>query len=263
MQTLELEVSASPGAVAGSRADISLANHKNLGYYGELSVGTPGQRLFVLFDTGSAHSWVSSNVSGRTRSFDAERSSTYLPNPFDDAFNIHYGSGAIRGRWCTDSVTIGEISLRNYTFGLGDMTEGIDGRPFDGIIGLGFRRVRGEVKIHWKELMKTLVDSGALASPVFGFYFGDHAPGQLVLGGVDEQHVVGNFTWANVHRNCYWWGCSTPSYWGVHLDGVSLGETVVASQHRWQNVMVDSGVSCLMGPRGQVGSIAQMLNITY
>jgi len=84
--------------------------------------------------------------------------------------------------------------------------------------------------------------------PVFGFYLGNNTPGELVLGGVDPDHVVGDFTWVNV---------TDSRYWAVPLDAVKLGDFLTISLTR--AAIVDSGTSLLVGPENEVRAIAAML----
>merc|ERR1712039_387347 len=117
--------------------------------------------------------------------------------------------------------------------------------PFDGILGLGFPELAlGD----GPPVMQALVESGQLEEPVFGFYLGDSGPGELVLGGVDPNHFVGDFTWANV---------TDSNYWAVNLDAVKLGDFLTISLSK--TAVVDSGTSLLAGPQREIQAIALML----
>lgn len=43
---------------AGGIEEVFLVNHANMGYAGKVAVGTPGQEITVVFDTGSSNLWV-------------------------------------------------------------------------------------------------------------------------------------------------------------------------------------------------------------
>jgi len=171
----------------GIAQEVLLHNNRNLGYYGEIQVGDPGQAINVVFDTGSSSLWVPTPKAGKAQSFDPAKSTTYqmMTNPFQ----IAYGSGDVEGSFCRDTITIGALSLPNFTFAEVDNTTGIRGwsfMPFDGILGLGFPALSvGRVPT----VMEALVDSKQLAEPVFGFFLGDNSKGELVLGGVAPEHV--------------------------------------------------------------------------
>jgi len=135
--------------------------------------------------------------------------------------------------------------LPNFTFAVADNTTGMNG-PYDGILGLGFRTIStGGVPT----VFGALVESGQLAEPVFGFFLGSNEQaGQLVLGGVDPDHFVGDFHYVNL---------SHASYWAVTLDAVRLGaEMSLTASH---TAIVDSGTSLLVGPAREVHVLATML----
>merc|ERR1711924_3229 len=81
-----------------------------------------------------------------------------------------------------------------------------------------------------------LVDSGALAEPVFAFYLGDNQPGSLMLGGTDKSHYTGDFTYVPL---------ASEDYWSIKLDGMKVGGD---SMSDCTKAIVDSGTSLLAGP---------------
>jgi len=228
---------------------VILRNNQNMGYYGEISVGGPGQKLTVIFDTGSSSLWVPTKASGKREYYAPSLSSTYQGS--SEVFSIKYGSGDISGLFCRDTVAIGELALENFTFGAASDTSGIRNwahLPYDGILGLGFPQlsIGG-----YPTVMEALVQSGQLAEPVFGFYLGDRREGELVFGGVDPKHVASEFTFLNVTH---------PGYWAVGLDSVKVGDGMMLTAT--PVAIVDSGTSLLSGPSEEVEVVALMLGAT-
>jgi len=148
-------------------------------------------------------------------------------------------------------VALGQLKLPNFTFSEVNDTKALkifDTSKFDGVLGLGFPRLsEGGVPT----VMGALVKSGQLEEPVFGFYLASGQPGQLVLGGVDPDHYVGDFHFVNV---------SLPAYWAVHLDMVKLGG--ILNMSSTAVAIVDSGTSLLSGPERDVRVLATMLGAT-
>merc|ERR1712032_955807 len=180
------------------------------------------------------------------KTYSHDKSSTYHKN--GTVFKIQYGSGPVSGVYSSDDVTIGQLTVKDFTFAEVDNTGGLGlgyrlGR-FDGILGLGWDSISvGGVPT----IMKALVGAKQLADPVFAFYLGNLAPGELVFGGVDEKHYTGDFTFVPL---------SSETYWQVALDDVKLGGASVSST---KSAIVDSGTSLLAGPSAEVKAIADKL----
>jgi len=233
--------------LSASPEEIKITDFQNAQYYGTASVGTPPQNFNVIFDTGSANLWVPNHKVGLVgllkHKYDASKSSTYVKN--DTEFKIMYGSGPVSGVWSEDTVTMGGLPAKNQAFaqvenagGLG-LAYGIG--KFDGILGLGWDSISVDGV---KTPFHNLVDSGALAAPVFAFYLGDNQPGALMLGGVDKSHYTGEFTYVPL---------VSEDYWSIKLDDMKVGTESMSSTTK---AIVDSGTSLLAGPVDDVTKIA-------
>jgi hypothetical protein len=248
LETIHLSASRLQAKFGGEPTDIPIQDYQNAQYYGEIEVGSPGQKERVIFDTGSANLWVPNKapfLSGKNV-YNHDKSSTYHKN--GTVFKIQYGSGPVSGVYSADDVSIGNLKIQDFTFAEVDDTSGLGigyrlGK-FDGILGLGWDRISvGGVPT----VMSALVKSGQLAQPVFGFFLGNNQPGELEFGGADKKHYTGDFSYVPL---------SSETYWQVALDGVTLGSDSVSST---QKAIVDSGTSLLAGPKADVDAIAQKL----
>jgi len=234
----------------GGEQEVALTNQHDFVYYGDVEVGTPRQTFKVVFDTGSSNLWVASKPRGLqlpNRPFYKPLAShTYETT--GKPFRIEYGSGAVSGAYCRDDLALDQLKLPNFTFAEVNDTKalkGFDQDKFDGVLGLGFPRLsEGGAPT----VMGTLVKSGQLDEPVFGFYLASGQPGQLVFGGVDPDHYIGDFHFVNV---------TLPAYWAVHLDKVKLGG--VLNMSSTPVAIVDSGTSLLVGPEQEVRVLATMM----
>jgi hypothetical protein len=228
--------------------DVVIQDYQNAQYYGQISVGTPGQKENVVFDTGSANLWVpnKSPLFAGKNTYSHGKSSTYQKN--GTVFKIQYGSGPVSGVYSADSVNIGPFALKDFTFAEVDDTSGLGlgyrlGK-FDGILGLAWDTISVG---HVPTIMNKLVGSGQLPQPVFGFYLGNNQPGELVFGGVDSKHYTGDFHYVPL---------SSKTYWEVELQGVTLGS---ASMSSCKKAIIDSGTSLLAGPKDDIAAIAKKL----
>jgi len=243
------------GAKYGAPTPIVINNYQNAQYVGEITVGTPGEQMRVVYDTGSSNLWVpnpkccffltSHNL------YHSKKSSTHKAN--GTKFNIEYGSGPVAGFYSTDSMTIGNVKTDDYLFaevtdvsGLGLGYNSLLGH-FDGIAGLGWDSISVDGV---QTPLQALIASGELAEPIFAFFMGNNADGELTLGGVNTNHYSGDFTYVPL--------CST-TYWQVAMDGLKLDNNTIGTT---PYAIIDSGTSLMAGPSADVNSIATALNLT-
>lgn len=237
----------------GDHADVVIQDFQNAEYYGEIQVGTPGQKEMVIFDTGSSNLWVPNKKPLFTSKniYSHAKSSTYKKN--GTVFKIMYGSGPVSGVYSADDVAIGSLKLKDFTFAEIDKTSGLGVAyslgKFDGILGMGWDSISvGGVPT----VMNALIASGQLEKSVFGFYLGNNQPGELEIGDVDEKHYKGDFTYVPLNDE---------SYWQVSLDGVRLG-TDPKSLSSTKKAIIDSGTSLLAGPISEVKAIMTKIGAT-
>ncbi|KAI4553182.1 hypothetical protein MJT46_016476 [Ovis ammon polii x Ovis aries] len=180
-------------------------------YVGNITIGTPPQEFQVVFDTGSAVLWVpsvfcnSSTCSTHVR-FRHLESSTFRPT--NKTFWINYGAGRIEGVVVRDTVRIGDLVSTDQPFGLSMAEYGLEGRRFDGILGLNYPRL---LYCRPLPIFDKLKNQGAISEPVFAFYLSkDKQKGSVVMfGGVDHRYYKGELNWVPLVR---------VGDWTIHVD---------------------------------------------
>ena len=228
-----------------------ISNYMDAQYYGAVSIGTPPQSFLVVFDTGSSNLWIPSakcsflqipcDLHQKYRSGD---SSTY--KALGDPFAIQYGSGSLSGFLSQDTVTWAGLEIKDQVFAEATKEPGIAFlfSKFDGILGMGWDTISVNGV---KPPFYNAVDQGLVAENVFSFWLnrdaaagGDGEGGEIVLGGVDPDHFVGEHTWLNVTRE---------GYWQIAMDDVKLGGVSVGQcGKKGCAAIVDTGTSLLAGP---------------
>jgi hypothetical protein len=235
-----------------------IKDYSNAQYYGVVKIGTPPQEFQVIYDTGSSNLWVPEVgcvhcgykfIHGGKNKYDASLSETFMEDGSE--FSIQYGSGAVSGKFEKDTVTLAQdIDVENQMFATihdaGGMGIGYAFGYFDGILGLGFDSISvGGVKTVFHNAM----EQGKLEKPVFAFYLGDNADGELTFGGYDATKFEGELTWVKL---------SEATYWRIDLDGVKIGSFSTGST----DAIVDSGTSLITGPTEDIRKIANEIGAT-
>ncbi|CAJ2509614.1 Uu.00g146400.m01.CDS01 [Anthostomella pinea] len=229
---------------------VPISNFMNAQYFSEIQIGSPPQDFKVILDTGSSNLWVPSSSCGSIAcylhsKYDSSASSTYKKNGTE--FEIRYGSGSLSGFVSQDTMTIGDLEIKNQDFAEATSEPGLAfafGR-FDGILGMGFDRlsVNGIVPPFYQMINQKLIDE-----PVFAFYLdgengGDNS--EVVFGGVDEDHYKGKITEIPLRRK---------AYWEVDLDSISLGKETAELENT--GVILDTGTSLIALPT----ELAELIN---
>lgn len=237
------------GASLTSVGSIVVQNFQNAQYYGEVQLGTPPQTLTVIYDTGSSNVWVPNKAFGSHKYYQSKLSSTYKAN--GTTFAIQYGSGPVSGFVSQDTLSFGGLTLTDQIFAEVNVTSGLGAAytqgKFDGIFGLGFDSISVN-KI--PSPFKRLVDSGALDAPLFAFYLGNNAAGELSLGGINTNRFTGSITYLPVIEQ---------KYWAVKLDAVVTGTTTLSTVNK---AILDSGTSLITGPTDQIQTLAKAAGAT-
>lgn len=241
---------------------IKLRSYQSAQYYGEVSFGTPPQTLRVIFDTGSSDLWASSlkppwkhrmNPFRKThRWFDYKKSKSYRRTR--EPFEVEYGSGAVRGSFAYDTVKIGSITIPGMIFAVIDDVSGIasmwDASAFDGVCGLGWDDY-SPVGEEGMTPLTAMVRLGKLGEATFGFYLGKKGT-ELVIGGVDPNHYVGDFVYKPVVSR----EDGMIGHWAFNIDGMAIEGSQILPASR---TVVDSGAAMCVVPLASIYEIAKLV----
>ncbi|XP_048340390.1 cathepsin D [Sphaerodactylus townsendi] len=228
----------------------ALKNYMDAQYYGEIGIGTPPQTFTVVFDTGSSNLWVPSvhchllDIACLLHhKYDSSKSSTYVKNGTD--FAIHYGTGSLSGYLSQDTVTLGDLKVKNQLFGEATRQPGITfiAAKFDGILGMAFPKISVKKA---KPFFDSVMDQKMLEKNIFSFYLNrdpkGETGGELLLGGTDPQYYTGDFNYVNVTRK---------AYWQVHMDKVDVDNGLTVCKDGCEAI-VDTGTSLITGPAKEI-----------
>ncbi|KAK6357126.1 Vacuolar protease A [Orbilia javanica] len=227
---------------------VPVNNFLNAQYYSEITIGTPPQTFKVVLDTGSSNLWVPSKKCSSIACFlhtkyDSDESSTYKANGTE--FAIQYGSGSMEGFISRDTLTIGDITVKNQLFAEATKEPGLAFAfgKFDGILGLGYDTISvNKIPPPFYEM----ISQGLVDEPVFAFYLGrEEDQSEAVFGGIDKSHYTGDITWVDVRRK---------AYWEVAFDSITFGDQT-SELESWGAVL-DTGTSLITLP----SDYAEMLN---
>jgi hypothetical protein len=243
-------------------SSITIGDNDDIGYYGEISIGTPPQQLTVVYDTGSSILWVPTPaavtnaqnnpqvpmckqelVKHPKHTYKYADSSTHVKNC--SALSLAYGSGPVAGHYSEDDVTIGSNTLKDFIFGEVSVVDGLGlswcGNDADGICGMAFG---GEMSSGLPPPFGAIVQQGQLPDNVFAFYLGHEEDGDLVIGGVDPKHYSGDFRSVPL---------TSDTYWQVELTMIKVASASIPPSV--SAAIIDSGTSLLVGPTDDVSRI--------
>lgn len=185
-----------------------------------LAVGTPPQNITVLFDTGSADTWLmdtsnpfceknidmdprrsynGTSMIGRT--IDCSAIGTFtsnMSNSFelanDKRFYIQYEDKTFAdGIWAKETFLFSNISVANVTFGLAEYAT----TPLGGVLGIGFERresVTGYDNApnkYYKNFPQILKDENIIDTAAYSLALSDESP-SILFGSVNKNRFKGD-----------------------------------------------------------------------
>jgi cathepsin D len=239
----------------------TLTNRHNTEYYGEISIGTPGQCFEAMFDTGSSMTWVPGEEcqTGGCRThkkFVCQKSSTCQPT--EGGMDLSYGTGEMQGRIVYDKFCFGcqgdTMCVDKQTFLESVQEPGptFAQAKFDGLVGMGYDTLAAKgVTTPFSKLMKS---TDKCPEPVFAFYLnrqGDSDKGgEMTLCGTDPQHYTGDLLYVPVSKK---------AFWQFTVDSLSVNAEKFAAHFE---AIADTGTSLIVGPRDDIERLHRSMGVS-
>ncbi|KAL5606712.1 hypothetical protein BROUX41_003108 [Berkeleyomyces rouxiae] len=249
--------------------DIPVYNFSSVSYNVALQIGTPGQTVRVIMDTGSSELWVNPNCD-RAQSYsqqqqclnsgqyDITQSLTGKSSSLQS--QIRYGIGAVTVRYATDNIALPDSDIRAKDVIFGDAVDSHDMNQ--GILGLSFGQ---GYNLNYPTFIDQLVRLNITNIHGFGLALGtktDPSGGMLTLGGVDTKKYSGSLHTEPILKP------AKPGdlyrYW-VQLS--SVGTTVRGNSATFPNsstvVFFDSGATLSYLPANIVEHMAKSFDAKF
>lgn len=98
-------------------------------------------------------------------------------------------------------------------------------------------------------VFENAIKQNAVDQPIFAFYLGDNAPGELTFGGYDPTKFEGELAYVPLQ---------SATYWEIPMDGITAGDYKAGPNPDGSPItgIVDSGTSLMVGPRAEVTKLA-------
>ncbi|CAO3619087.1 unnamed protein product [Cunninghamella blakesleeana] len=209
-------------------------------YFGEVSVGTPAQKLKLNFDTGSSDLWFASTLCSSCGTvqtkYDPKKSSTYKEE--GKPWKISYGDGSnASGVTGIDTVNLGGLVIKDQRIELAKQeSDSFQKGPADGLVGLAFNHIA--TVSGTKTPVDNLIEQKLISEPIYGVWLGKQkngGGGEYLFGGINKDKVDGEFTTVKVDK--------TQGFWTIDVDDYSVGGG--AGNGKFEGI-VDTGTTLLV-----------------
>jgi cathepsin D len=228
--------------------EVPITNFQDAQYYGPITIGSNAQPFTCIFDTGSSNLWVPSSqcktiACAAHKKYDESKSTTYVKDGRE--LKIQYGSGAITGFLSQDQISMGGVNVEKFIFGeVTHLTANFAVAHFDGILGMAWASIAVD---NIPTVFDQMIAQGLVTDHSFSFYLTQEAKqkrgSKLVLGGINPNYAVGEFTYHKLIKE---------DYWLIEVDSVRVGAVEVASK---LNGIVDTGTSTLVANKDIVAKM--------
>jgi hypothetical protein len=247
---------------------VPLSNIGNVQYVGTVVIGTPGQELQMIFDTGSSDVWVPGSdceTCGTHRRFYPTLSTTYTST--GDVFDDEYGSGMVSGVIGQDSVRWGGFVVENVRFGLVQQEDSmISSFKTDGVVGMAFGGLSLVTKPTLvEELANQFMDTVGTNAYCFSFFLHSENSAQqstLTVGGY-------NLSMLGENASLYFTpvielpGVFGITYWAIGISAMSIGKEVFCTAPSSCTGIVDTGTSLIGVPEIEFVRVATALTARH
>ncbi|KAK4107889.1 acid protease [Canariomyces notabilis] len=161
-------------------------------YVVDVEIGTPGQPVSLILDTGSPDTWVNPDCDNVNQVADCESHPRYDYTKSQSA-NVTragdvlvYGIGNATIRYVRETVTIGSATIENQIIGVATESHSI---PL-GILGMS---PNPSGRNDYPYILDTMVDQGLIKSRAFSLDLRgvDNPNGALIFGGIDTGKYIG------------------------------------------------------------------------
>ncbi|KAL0474368.1 aspartic peptidase domain-containing protein [Neurospora intermedia] len=201
-------------------------------YYAEVTVGTPGQKVSVVLDTGSSDLWVVSYKADLCTDPSIQRQwgdscdKTYNPTKSSsykvlekDSFEIRYlDNSTAAGDYITDDLNIGGTTIKSLQMGYATKT--VRGA---GILGVGYSsNVASQQR--YPNLIDQFVAQKLITTKAYSLYLNDRRSdtGSILFGGIDKDKFIGDLSILPIYLAR---GQAEPIHFEVEMQSVSLALT--------------------------------------
>lgn len=222
-------------------------------YFATFKVGSEGQKMRMLLDTGGTNAWVfasdcSSKACEQHTTFD-ESASTSLEKESRE-WKVNYGTGDVSGVLGNDTLSIAGIEVP-MTFGLASKaSDDLLSYPNDGILGLSRTNDTG---FGTPTFMDAVADNNLLKNNVVAFSLSRASDGgkggEVNFGELDESKYQGDITYTDT--------VGSSERWSIPVDDVSVnGESCNFSG---KSAIIDTGTSYAMLPPDDAKAINSLI----
>ncbi|XP_025234449.1 beta-secretase 2 isoform X2 [Theropithecus gelada] len=239
----------------------NLQGDSGRGYYLEMLIGTPPQKLQILVDTGSSNF----AVAGAPHSyidtyFDTERSSTYRSKGFD--VTVKYTQGSWTGFVGEDLVTIPKGFNSSFLVNIATIFESenffLPGIKWNGILGLAYATL-AKPSSSLETFFDSLVTQANIPNVFSMQMCGAGLPvagsgtngGSLVLGGIEPSLYKGDIWYTPIKEEWYY----QIEILKLEIGGQSLN--LDCREYNADKAIVDSGTTLLRLPQKVFNAVVE------
>ncbi|XP_078416433.1 beta-secretase 2 [Cetorhinus maximus] len=243
------------GAVSFFNMLNNLKGDVGRGYYLQVLIGTPAQKMNILVDTGSSNFAVAGAPYGNMKTyFEPELSSTYKSS--DQVVTVRYTQGSWVGNLGTDVITIPKGPNGTVTINIATILQSEDfflpGINWQGILGLAYRMLAkpsSSVEPFFDSLVKHVGISDVFSLQMCGAglsLIGEEqaspAGGSLVMGGIEPSLYKGDIWYTPIKREWYY----QIEVLKLEVGGQNLN--LDCTEYNTDKAIVDSGTTLLRLP---------------